>query len=438
MNQDMSFAGWIRAVGISDCAALSETDWLAARASFNPENLFCLRADWLEQTLIKLKMPDDVKAAFREARLGLAGQKEWALLIWCFWRMLDAGTKTAEVALKTEGAHDEQDAQKLRNWPVISGSMLPNAAMAYAFVCLAGLPRLAKLHQKRGIDPAITYDTMADIVLWIRDFYQKTGAWGLDRKIIPWVAGYLAGRLIKLGRLQYCPAQFPYDLHCFVRKRDGRLLMLAGAGARFGTEGQYFEEGTGAKDYRAWTSCRRENTESFGGNPISARGAAHEHQVALLKRLWKPVLRRNDPILQVHIPASGPLDPEACRQSLRRVCGFFAKHYPEVNFKALTCVSWLMDNQFGRYLERNANIRQFQSLFYLHPVPGANERQTYERVFGDEHVAIDKAPQNTSLQRLVVKHVRQGGRWHHGGGVIIRAAECGPGVIKEGKKRYTI
>ena len=82
-----------------------------------------------------------------------------------------------------------------------------------------------------------------------------------------------------------------------------------------------------------------------------------------------------------------------------------------------------MDNQFGRYLPETSNILQFQRNFYLYPVPGANDAQTYERVFGRSYANIDETPQTTSLQRTLVAHVKAGGRWHSGGGFILRDSD---------------
>jgi len=59
--------------------------------------------------------------------------------------------------------------------------------MFYAFVCLAGLPHLERLHRQRGIDPAITYDTMADFALWMEHYHRQCGTWGLSE--ISWVYG---------------------------------------------------------------------------------------------------------------------------------------------------------------------------------------------------------------------------------------------------------
>ena len=82
-----------------------------------------------------------------------------------------------------------------------------------------------------------------------------------------------------------------------------------------------------------------------------------------------------------------------------------------------------MDNQFDRHLPETSNILQFQRDFYIYPVPGASDEQTYERVFGQSYENIDAAPQSTSLQRTLAAHVKAGGRWYNGGGFILRNSD---------------
>ena len=100
---------------------------------------------------------------------------------------------------------------------------------------------------------------------------------------------------------------------------------------------------------------------------------------------------------------------------------FFAYHFPDYAFRAFDCYSWMLDAQLEDHLPPDSNIARFLGGFYLFPVPGANDAQTIERVFGFgiEKLDLDAAPQDTSLRRAVVSHMRNGGHWRGGGGVMF-------------------
>lgn len=74
-------------------------------------------------------------------------------------------------------------------------------------------------------------------------------------------------------------------------------------------------------------------------------------------------LKKEDPVLDVHIPARGPLDYGECRKSLELAREFFPKFYPEFDYKCFTCHSWLLDPTLNTVLKEGSNILSFQTLF---------------------------------------------------------------------------
>ena len=76
-------------------------------------------------------------------------------------------------------------------------------------------------------------------------------------------------------------------------------------------------------------------------------------------------LKQGDPVLDVHIPARGPLDFEECKKSLELARAFFPKFYPEFDFKCFTCHSWLLDPTLCELLTEGGNILAFQRLFSI-------------------------------------------------------------------------
>ena len=119
-----------------------------------------------------------------------------------------------------------------------------------------------------------------------------------------------------------------------------------------------------------------------------------------------------DPVLEMHIPAIGPLTPQACDESQNRARAFFAKHFPETSYAYGICTSWLLDEQLTDVLSESSNIVRFQRRFTHDPewsVPG--DEDTIRFTFGRLPKDLGELPQNTSLERGIVRHLHEGRHW---------------------------
>ncbi len=116
------------------------------------------------------------------------------------------------------------------------------------------------------------------------------------------------------------------------------------------------------------------------------------------------------PCLGVHIPESGPMTPDACEESLRRASAFFLRHF-SVRYRYASCTSWLLDDQLAGYLPATSNILQFQRRFQLAPDKRQGDADILEFVFRRIRPQLADLPQQTTLQRAVVSHLRAGRHW---------------------------
>ena len=132
------------------------------------------------------------------------------------------------------------------------------------------------------------------------------------------------------------------------------------------------------------------------------------------------VLSSGDPVLKVHIPATGKLDDAACGQAFRQAIDFFPRHFPEHKFTAFTCESWMMDRQLERWLPAESNLVRFLRRFHPLPVPNGTDEQMWERVFGGRVTKLATAPRDTALQRAMLDHIAAGGEWKQSAGYILR------------------
>ena len=133
----------------------------------------------------------------------------------------------------------------------------------------------------------------------------------------------------------------------------------------------------------------------------------------------------------MHVPAGGPLDPERSDRSFAAAAEFFPRHYPEEPLAGYVCVSWLLDPQLSEYLPASANIIRFQQKFDVLPrVPTADpyDGDREMMTLGLQLVAppgpitpadLDRIPQDTSLQRAFVSHLRAGRHWHQRTGLRL-------------------
>jgi len=124
------------------------------------------------------------------------------------------------------------------------------------------------------------------------------------------------------------------------------------------------------------------------------------------------------PVLEVHIPGDGPMTPQACEESFRRARRFFRAHFPDERYEYGTCRTWLLDERLAEVLPEDSNIVRFQQLWTLFgPTPDCDS-DVLEFVFhlppgtGD----LTALPQDTTLQRAIVGHLRSGGHWRQGCG----------------------
>jgi hypothetical protein len=301
-------------------------------------------------------------------------------------------------------------------------------------VILSGFRRLAADHRRRGIPPEVTRTTLRDLDLWIEHLLATTGAWEVRQT--GWAAQHVTNRLFQLGRLQFEPRALDLPFAAFSSRRGSEVAILVEGGRIFRQDGQFADADGGSSAAGsagagpAWRSRFVEDERGWIGSAVDAAGRVLPGLVILDRDAWIPWARRGDPVLAVHIPASGrfngPLTREACAESFRRAIPFFARHLPRARPRLLTCTSWMLDPQLAPHLPPDSHLVSFQRFFRLVPVPGANDRQTLERVFGGPVSDWSKAPRDTSLRRIVAEHAQAGGCWRMGAGVIFPQDAAAP------------
>ncbi|MCB0060523.1 MAG: hypothetical protein KDE19_00340, partial [Caldilineaceae bacterium] len=163
-----------------------------------------------------------------------------------------------------------------------------------------------------------------------------------------------------------------------------------------------------------WTTELHEDDTHVIGTPISPLGYALPQPLQLIKAEWQLVLQNGDTVLDMHIPNFMPLELDLLKASLQRALEFFPRYHPERPFKAFICSSWIFNTQMGGMLPPTANLLAFQRQGYLFPLPSHGAGAMYF-LFGNQLVDLQTAPQDTTLRRAVIAHIKAGGKLRHGG-----------------------
>ncbi|SEJ70757.1 hypothetical protein SAMN04487917_11095 [Arthrobacter sp. yr096] len=120
-------------------------------------------------------------------------------------------------------------------------------------------------------------------------------------------------------------------------------------------------------------------------------------------------------VLGVHIPEDGGLSPALVDDSFSEARVFFSTHFADKPAPVATCDSWMLDPYLAERLPAS-NIASFSRRFTLDRCTDAPTDAVYftfrQRGLDD----LDKLPRDTSLQRVVLERIDDGGTWQLGHG----------------------
>ena len=390
-------------LGLPDEFEVCRLQWEESSQAYAEASNDFLSPEFVEETCRWLEMGEEVAEAYRQALPALHENAALMRLAWHGHWILCAMPEDRDYTL---GA-----------WPGIPEHLGEAGRMFYGYVLLTGAPHLRKLHAARGITERVTIDTLNDIEVWTHTYRKQHNCWGCDHK--GWLMNHFRLDLFKLGRLEFAKERMRADFQAFRHRKTGEFVVLTGEGMRFRRDGQ-FDGADGVSDEEgAWTAFFREDDEAYEGCYVSPRGFACPEVRRLPRTEWEYLLKGGDPVLGTHIPASGPLRHEDCLDAYRQAAWFFPEYVPDHRAQVFTCWSWLLDPQLRDYLPDTSNIVRFLSDWYLLPGQNANDKQTIRLVLGRDVTDPLKAPVQTSLQRIIVEHIKAGKRWRGHGGLIF-------------------
>jgi hypothetical protein len=172
--------------------------------------------------------------------------------------------------------------------------------------------------------------------------------------------------------------------------------------------------------------CGISGLDSTWGLPLVFRGASYrlgrlvfDRQQPKATPSYHPVLGPGQSGLNTHVPSGGRLDPVACDDSFAQARAFFPRRFPE-QVVAFGCHSWMMDDQLAAYLPETSNIIQFQRRFKRFTDCELADWAPLEHLFHRRYhgpqapkALLDELPEDTTLQRAIITHLRAGDHWYN-------------------------
>ncbi len=285
-----------------------------------------------------------------------------------------------------------------------------------ALIAVAGYPKMFAAHRAREIPTSISVATARDLQRWITRPESAGGKW--EFRHLRWLGSHVHHMLLEIGRLQFIALPFGSPYRVFHTKSSiQKTMVFAEAGLECSRDGWLEKSGDG------FISSYVSTPEELRGHPVDSTSGQISHETASLPASdYDLCLSKESIALHVHIPSGQPLTLSDCADSFQRAGNIYRRHFPELDWRAFCCTSWLLDRELWQCLPPHSNIQGFGNLFFPLATPGNNSDQLMERVLEGTPDWRTLTPK-TSLQKAVLKHLHEGHRFRTTSGFILRTSE---------------
>lgn len=129
-------------------------------------------------------------------------------------------------------------------------------------------------------------------------------------------------------------------------------------------------------------------------------------------------IKKGDAVIDVHIPAVGPLLADECIKSLDYAKDFFTRHFPDYKWEVFTCHSWLLGEELRELLDEGSNIIKFQKFFTIASQCESDAILGYTFRWKIKREELPSIEADSSFAKKVKKRALNGGIFHEGIGYI--------------------
>lgn len=156
------------------------------------------------------------------------------------------------------------------------------------------------------IPDEVIIDTFRDVSLRANYYYQRTNEMAVSEEEVGWYQNIMKADIFKLGSMQF--------------QKTGMFFM---------------------------------QEEQIG-----------ESTLEYLEK-YKTIVPEGTPVLSCHIQEGEDLSEEAVENSFKLAEEFFKKYFPQIEFKAYVCYTWLLYPDMVAHLKENSKIRSFAKRFHV-------------------------------------------------------------------------
>lgn len=311
----------------------------------------------------------------------------------------------------------------ISKWPK-EITLLPEGetSLFYLLLGLHAIDKIVAIHKSMGISAKLTSAICADVdsrVLISKEF--DDGKIGISPNCLNWLRNHAKGKLFQIGRLQFHLIQFgrPFIIYKHATRKECKIV--AEPGLRFDSEGLF--DGPGYQlDRNAWTSEFRESGGTITANEMDLRtGKAIKRQVSFSLDEWIPVVNTDSIVMNTHIPRGPRMTLESWFESIATGFEFFeSRTPPNIFLDAAVCFSWMFEPRLQGILPETSGLIKLQKSVNLFPHPTTRTNCGMYFIFGENEIALDSVPTDTSLRRGVVEHLKNGGVLTGGSMLVLK------------------
>jgi len=305
---------------------------------------------------------------------------------------------------------DENRKEDLKNF---SRPVTPEGKDRLAYEMVTGLALCSQLEnganimRRRRFSETLIKEILTQAVGGVSTSERKhNGEPGFE--LLGWSQHYINGKLLTIERLEIeFLSKFSGRAMVF-KNQTGDIVSLAEDlplhRDGFALGSAHFEEEDGS-----WTAFVEETEDAWIGYPFKDNGYVEKEKIVLSKLEWEKVLEKGDPVIRLHIPPKGKMTPEMIDKTIEETKIFAAKHFPEFEYKAFACHSWLIDPQLDQLINPESNIVKFRQRFHslTHKSRG---NDVFNFIFNKPNMNFDihDLPEDSSLQRTLKNHYLNG------------------------------
>ena len=381
----MDFDSFFKNLGLKTPDKCFEGTFLSALEEYRKDGVFFLNTEYIDYVNsfgnCISNCIDEVKVAVEEA-----GKKADVSLYMLFlWRAM--AEKEAFSEHISEFVFPEGDEVEIRLLPFV--------------VLITEIPALYEKFKKRRVPDDVIAQTLRQFEDCVYLTEERTGKTGYLKRYFDHMLLYPDEKILNIGRLRF---QMVPELESDVsvlESEDGEIAVLFD-GAKINSAGRLFGTPPKSDNKEGFVAWVTETDDSFIGYRADRNGNCDFKPQKFPKEKWHRILGKGDPVLSVHIPSVGSFTKEVCEESYRRAREIFKACYPEFEYKAFHCHSWMLDPQLEAFLSEASNVLAFQRKFI--PYAGESEgTEVFNFVFKMTSKVVEEIPEDTSLQRALKK-----------------------------------